>query len=66
MKDQPAIDNQVSDETGQYDPRFVLWRKFCDEHGIAVENLPSNLSSDLKQEWEKFKNEGSARQTDGG
>jgi hypothetical protein len=55
MKEPPAIENEVSDETGQFDTRFVLWRKFCDEHGIAVESLPGDLSADLKQEWEKLK-----------
>jgi hypothetical protein len=58
MEEQPAIENTVSDETGQFDPRFVLWRKFCAEHGIAVESLPSNLSGDLKREWEKLKDGG--------
>jgi hypothetical protein len=58
MEEQPAIENAVSDETGQFDPRFVLWRKFCDEHGIAVERLPSDLSGDLKREWEKLKDGG--------
>jgi hypothetical protein len=55
MKEPPKVENIVSDETGQFDPRFLLWRKFCEEHGIPVETLPGDLSSDLKQEWEKFK-----------
>lgn len=55
MKEPPAIENEVSDQTGQFDPRFVLWRKFCEEHAIPVESLPSQLSGELKQEWEESK-----------
>ena len=50
-----AILNEVSDETGQFDPRFLLWRKFCADHGIAVDSLPGDLSTEAKQEWEKLK-----------
>ena len=57
MKEQPPIVNEVSDETGQFDPRFRLWRQFCADRGIPVESLPSTLSDELKQEWEKFKEE---------
>lgn len=57
MEEKPPIVNEVSDETGQFDPRFRLWRKFCADRGIPVESLPSTLSGELKQEWEKFKEE---------
>ncbi len=57
MKDQPAIGNTVSDETGQFDARFILWRKFCTERGIAVETLPGDLTGDAKVQWEKLKEE---------
>lgn len=62
MREQPPILNEVSDETGQFDPRFRLWRKFCAERGIPVESLPSTLSSEAKIEWEKFK-EGESHST---
>lgn len=39
-EDQRAVPNEVSDETGQFDPRFNLWRKFCADQGIAVNTLP--------------------------
>jgi hypothetical protein len=55
MGERPPISNQISDETGQFDLRFRLWRKFCAERGIPVESLPSTLSPELKQEWERFK-----------
>ena len=55
-KPQPEpIDNSVSDSTGQYDLRFVLWRKFCAENDIAVDTLPSQLDDDQKELWEKMK-----------
>lgn len=59
MREQPPILNEVSDETGQFDLRFRLWRKFCADRGIPVESLPSTLSGELKKEWESFK-EGAA------
>jgi len=52
---QPVVLNEVSDETGQFDPRFVLWRKFCADQGIAVDSLPGDLTGELKKEWEKLK-----------
>jgi len=53
-KPQP-IDNSVSDSTGQYDLRFVLWRKFCGENNIAVDTLPSQLDDEQKERWEEMK-----------
>ena len=61
MEKPTPIENEVSDETGQYDARFMLWRKFCDEHGIPVASLPSQLSSELKREWEELKHAVSQR-----
>ncbi len=51
----PPVDNVISDETGQFDLRFVLWRQFCAQNGIPVETLPSQLTQDQKQEWEQMK-----------
>lgn len=56
MGQQKEILNEVSDETGQFDPRFLLWRKFCADHGIAVESLPGDLRGEVKEQWEKLKN----------
>lgn len=50
--------NEVSDETGQFDPRFLLWRKFCADQGISVSSLPGDLSVDLKALWEEQKESG--------
>ena len=52
---QPAVTNEISDETGQYDARFMLWRKFCAENNIPVDTLPSQLEGDQKDQWEKVK-----------
>jgi hypothetical protein len=56
-EDKPTIPNEISDETGQYDARFLLWRKFCADNGIPVETLPSDLSGAIKASWEKLKAE---------
>ena len=57
QKKQPQreLDNSVSDSTGQYDLRFVLWRQFCAQNGIAVDTLPSQLDSEQKDRWEEMK-----------
>lgn len=56
-KEQPALSNEISDETGQYDARFILWRQFCKENGVAVETLPGELQGETKQKWEALKEE---------
>lgn len=54
--EQPSdLPNVVSDETGRYDARFLLWRKFCADHGIPVNSLPGDLSAEKKALWEKTK-----------
>jgi hypothetical protein len=50
-----AVTNEISDETGQYDARFLLWRKFCADSGIPVETLPSQLTGEQRERWEKLK-----------
>ena len=55
-KDSRPVDNVISDETGQFDLRFVLWRHFCAENNIPVETLPSQLDGELKEKWEELKN----------
>jgi hypothetical protein len=54
QEQQPVL-NPVSDETGQFDPRFLLWRKFCADHGIPVGTLPGDLSAAAKEQWEEAK-----------
>ena len=51
----PPVDNSISDSTGQYDLRFLLWRQFCSENGIPVDTLPSQLTDDQKEKWELMK-----------
>lgn len=51
----PPVDNVISDETGQFDLRFILWRHFCTQNAIPVETLPSQLDGEQKEEWEKLK-----------
>lgn len=54
-KKDPHVDNIISDETGQFDLRFILWRHFCTQNNIPVETLPSQLDDKQKEEWEKLK-----------
>ena len=55
-KEEPAtVDNVISDQTGQFDLRFVLWRHFCAENNIPVETLPSQLDGEQKEKWDELK-----------
>ena len=54
-KQPPVIDNSVSDSTGQFDLRFVLWRQFCAQNNIPVDTLPSQLDDQQKDRWEEMK-----------
>ena len=54
---EPVLSNEISDETGQYDVRFLLWRKFCSENGVPVETLPGELKGEIKEKWESLKEE---------
>ena len=54
-QEEPKVDNTISDETGAFDLRFVLWRHFCAQNDISVETLPSQLDGDQKEKWEELK-----------
>lgn len=54
-EEKPKITNEISDETGQHDARFLLWRRFCTDNDIPVETMPSELSGEAKQKWDKLK-----------
>jgi hypothetical protein len=54
-KEQPPVDNVISEQTGQFDLRFVLWRHFCKQNNIPVETLPSQLDDEQKEIWEELK-----------
>ena len=55
-KESPApIDNVISEQTGQFDLRFVLWRHFCSQNNIPVETLPSQLDGEQKEKWDELK-----------
>ena len=47
--------NVISDHTGQYDARFMLWRMFCAENNVPVETLPGDLKGEARERWEKLK-----------
>ena len=57
MAEKQKVANEISEGTGQFDNRFVLWRSFCAETGIPVETLPSDLTGEHKERWEKLKTE---------
>ena len=54
-KQSKPIDNSVSDSTGAFDLRFVLWRHFCELNNIPVDTLPSQLNDEQKDKWEQMK-----------
>ena len=54
-KGPPPVDNVISEQTGQFDLRFVLWRHFCATNNIPVESLPSQLDDEQKERWEQLK-----------
>ena len=56
-EEKPKVSNEISDGTGQFDARFLLWRRFCADNGIPVETLPSDLTGEAKENWERLKNE---------
>ena len=58
------VTNEISDGTGQFDARFVLWRQFCGDNDIPVDTLPSALTGETKEKWEKLKNERLRKQTE--
>ena len=53
--DDAMVANVISDETGQFDARFMLWRAFCAENDVPVETLPSDLTGDVRDKWNEFK-----------
>lgn len=55
-EEHPPVDNTISDQTGQFDLRFILWRHFCAQNGIPVDTLPSQLDGEQKERWEEMKN----------
>lgn len=54
-KKQPPIENEISDQTGEFDQRFILWRHFCAKNNIPVESLPSQLNAEQRELWEELK-----------
>ena len=54
-KPPPPVDNVISDETGEFDQRFILWRQFCSLNNIPVETLPSQLNAEMQERWEELK-----------
>jgi hypothetical protein len=53
--DDKKVTNRITDQTGQFDARFLLWRKFCAENGVPVETLPSQLKGEARENWDKLK-----------
>ena len=56
-EEKPKMSNEINPETGQFDARFMLWRMFCADNDVPVETLPSDLKGEVKDRWDKIKNE---------
>jgi hypothetical protein len=63
-EEKPKVPNEINPETGQFDARFILWRVFCAEHDVPLETLPSDLTGDIRDKWEKLKNDRLHRPTE--
>jgi hypothetical protein len=57
VDDSETVKNEISDQTGQYDARFVLWRTFCATNNVPVETLPGDLDDEKREKWETLKKE---------
>jgi hypothetical protein len=55
--EKPKLPNEINPQTGQFDARFMLWRTFCADNDVPVETLPSDLKGEIRDRWEKIKNE---------
>jgi CheY-like chemotaxis protein len=44
-----------SRDTGEQNPRFLLWRMFCAENNISIDAIPSGLDSAMRTKWEEVK-----------
>lgn len=55
-KNSEKVENVISEETGQYDARFILWREFCASNNVPVETLPSDLDAEMQEKWDSLKN----------
>ncbi len=62
---QAPASEAISEETGQFDARFLLWRMFCSENSIPVETLPSELEGDAREKWDKVKDQELHKPTEG-
>lgn len=47
--------NVVSEHTGRFDVRFLLWRMFCAETGVSIDSMPSELEGEMRDRWDKMK-----------
>ena len=54
-QEKKELKNEISDETGQYDMRFLLWRQFCAANNVPVETLPGDLTGETKKSWDELK-----------
>ena len=56
-EEKSSVPNVISAQTGELDVRFQLWRSFCAENGVPIESLPSDLIEELRERWEKLKDD---------
>jgi hypothetical protein len=51
------LSNEISQGTGEFDARFLLWRTFCAENNVPLETMPGDLRGEVKDLWDKLKSE---------
>ena len=54
-KQEPVVDNIISDETGAFDLRFILWRHFCQQNKFRSKHCRASSDGEQKEKWEELK-----------
>ena len=56
-EEKPRVTNMINEHTGQFDARFLLWRKFCAENDVPIDTMPGDLKGEVRQKWDQLKSE---------
>jgi hypothetical protein len=56
-QEKTKVTNIINEHTGQFDARFLLWRKFCAENDVPIDSMPGDLKGEARQKWDQLKSE---------